>query len=129
MEADSYKVTSKLQASDQATAEAALALLLLGISPQSGNGLAIPFISGFHSDYNSLNSFHFGFDYNGCSIKIPVWSGTQLKFMYGETPVIKYFDETGIYKINFSSDWNKITGTNYESTLNPKERYLFSAVA
>jgi hypothetical protein len=66
---DSYKLTSKLQASDQATAEAALALLLLGISPQSGNGLAIPLISGFHSDYNSLNSFHFRFDYNGRSIK------------------------------------------------------------
>jgi hypothetical protein len=125
---DSYKLTSKLQASDQATAEAALALLLLGISPQSGDGLAIPLISDFHSDCNSLNSFHFGFDHNGRNIKIPVWSGTELKFMYGETPVIEYFDETGIYEIGFSSDWNKITGINYESTLNPNERYLLSDV-
>jgi hypothetical protein len=48
--------------------------------------------------------------------------------MYGETPVIEYFDETGIYEIGFSSDWNKITGINYESTLNPNERYLLSDV-
>ena len=126
---DSYKLTSKLQASDQATAESTLALLLLGISPQSGNGLAIPLVSGFHSDYNALNSYHFRFDYDGRSIKIPVWSGTQLKFMYGDTPVTRYFEGTGIYEISFSSDWNKITATKYKSTLNPKERYLFSAFA
>jgi hypothetical protein len=123
---DSYMLTSKLQASDQATAEAALAFLLLGISPQSGNGLAIPLISGFHSDYNAMNSLHFGFDYNGHSIKIPVWGGTELKFMYGTTPVTRYFGGSGIYEITFSSDWNNITGVNYESTLDPNECYLLS---
>jgi len=111
---------------DGATAETALTLFLLGISPQSGRGLAIPLVSERHSDYTALNYRHFEFDYSNHLIKIPVWGNSTLRFLYGKTPVNLDFQETGIYAITFAEDWSSIVKAVKISDLYPDEYYLWN---
>lgn len=115
--------------SDYATAESALTLFLLGISPQNGRGLAVPLISDRHIDHSSLNYRHFEFDYLNHTLKIPVWGGTSLKFMYGDKDVAQYFEATGIYSVTFSPDWNSISKVTFVSNLYSDEDYLWSQTA
>ena len=112
--------------SNYSTALAALCLFLLGISPQYGRGLAIPLISDRHSCYGALNYRHFEFDYANHRIKVPVWGGTALKFMYGNKSVAMLFIATGIYSITFAPDWNSIIQFTEVSGLYPNECYLWS---
>ncbi|MCP8308274.1 MAG: hypothetical protein H3Z53_07990 [archaeon] len=121
-----FRSTSSWGYSDSSTAQAALCLFLIGISPQDGRGLAIPLISDRHSCYASLNYRHFEFDYTNHKIKIPVWGGTTLKFMYGNTAVTKYFETTGIYNVTFTSDWNSISQVTKVSSLYSDEYYLWT---
>ncbi|MCL5318552.1 MAG: PKD domain-containing protein [Thaumarchaeota archaeon] len=124
-----FRLKSTSNYSDYATAEGALTLFLLGISPQNGRGLAAPLISDRHIDRGSLNYRHFEFDYLNRRIKIPVWGDTTLKFMYGDKNVTHYFKTTGIYSITFSSDWNSISQVTFVSDLYPNEYYLWSQTA
>lgn len=119
-----FKLTSSSDYYNSSTATAALCLFLMGISPQEGRGLAIPLTSDRHSDYSSLNYRHFEFDYANHKIKIPVWGGTTLKFMYGDVASTKYFATTGIYSITFSSDWDSISRVTKVSNLYSNEYYL-----
>ncbi|MDH5783080.1 MAG: PKD domain-containing protein [Candidatus Bathyarchaeota archaeon] len=121
-----FRLTSSSSYSDSSTASAALSLFLMGISPQDGRGLAIPLISDRHSDYASLNYRHFEFDYTNHKIKIPVWGGTTLKFMYGKTGATEHFETTGIYNITFTSDWNSISQVEKVSNLYSNEYYLWA---
>ena len=121
-----FRLTSSSSYSDSSTALAALGLFLIGISPQDGRGLAIPLISDRHSDYASLNYRHFEFDYTNRKIKIPVWGGTTLKFIYGKTGATEYFETTGIYNITFTSDWNSISQVVKVSNLYFDEYYLWA---
>jgi hypothetical protein len=121
---NSFRDSSNGNYSSGATAEAALCLFLMGISPQDGKGLAVPLISDCHSDFSSLNYRHFEFDYLNHRIKIPVWGGTRIKFLYGQAGTEKYFGETGIYRITFSSDWNAVFQVERVSDLYSNEFYF-----
>jgi hypothetical protein len=121
-----FRLTSACDYSNGSTALAALCLFLMGISPRDGRGLAIPLISDKHSCYGSLNYHHFEFDYTNHRIKIPVWGGTTLKFMYGSTPVTKLFEASGIYSVTFTSDWNSISQVTKVSDVYFDECYLWT---
>jgi len=118
---NAFRSSSSSNCSDWATAEAALCFFLSGISTQEGSGLAIPLAS---DEYDSLNFRHFEFDAVDHRIKIPVWNGTILEFMYGNTPVTRYFGTTGIYDITFAPDWNSISNVTRVSDLYSNEVYL-----
>jgi len=121
-----FRLTSSSDYSASSTALAALSLFLMGISPQDGRGLAIPLISDRHSCCGSLDYRHFEFDYTNHKIKIPVWGGTTLKFMYGNTAATKYFETDGVYSIIFTSDWNLISQVTKVSNLYSNEYYLWT---
>ncbi len=120
----SFRLSSSASYSDSATAQAALTLFLLGISPEEGRGLAIPLISDEPGTSAPINYLHFEFDYTNHQIKIPIWGGTNLKFMYGNRPVTGYFGTTGIYRITFASDWNSISQVTRISGIYSNECYL-----
>ncbi|MFX0208063.1 MAG: hypothetical protein ACFFDT_18905 [Candidatus Hodarchaeota archaeon] len=94
--------------SDYATAEGCMALFLMGVSPQTGRGISIPKrCHAFSGEPIPVDVFRFF--YHKKQIIIPVCAGTTLKFLYGSIHPIYSFNEAGIYKITFSSDWNSIT--------------------
>ena len=107
---------------DAATARAALCMFIEGISPQSGRGLAIPFVSDRHSCYAALNYRHFEFDYVNHEIKIPVWGGSELKFLFG-SPVTTHFTEDGVYRVTFSPEWDSVVQVTKVSDLYAGEYY------
>lgn len=107
---------------DADTARAALCMFIEGISPQSGRGLAIPFVSDRHSCYAALNYRHFEFDYVNHEIKIPLWGGSELKFLFG-SPVITHFTEDGVYRVTFSSEWDSVVQVTKVSDLYAGEYY------
>lgn len=94
--------------SDGMRVQAALTMVLLGIVPLNGSGLALPLISDRHNCYAALNVRHFEFDAANHSLKIPVWGNTTLRFRFGEHPVTVRFASTGIYQVTFTSDWNAV---------------------
>lgn len=119
-----FTATDSSSTSDGATAMATLCLFLNCISVRNGPGLAIPLITDNENDHIAMNSYHFGFNYDNNEIKIPVWAGTTLNFMFGTNPVQQSFPTTGVYVIDFSWDWNSILSSQLVSGLNPNETYL-----
>jgi hypothetical protein len=104
---------------------AALCQFLNAISVCDGQGLAIPLITDDENDHAAINSYHFGFDYENQEIKIPVWGGTTLNFMFGENPVQLSFGATGVYSIKFGNNWNTLLSYQYVSSLNFNESYMY----
>ncbi|MFX0123540.1 MAG: hypothetical protein ACFFAE_07845 [Candidatus Hodarchaeota archaeon] len=101
---------------DYATAEGCMTLFLMGISPQEGRGLSFPKrCHAFSGEPFPADVFRFFYYSN--QIIIPVYADTTLKFLYGSIHPIQYFNENGIYKITFSSDWNSITQVEQISEL------------
>jgi hypothetical protein len=96
---------------NDATVCAAATLFLEGIVPVTGN-LNIPNINEQYDDQRTpFSTSNFKFDYANHLITIPVNAGT-LNFIYGTSPVSYTFPSNGVYKIQFSSDWNQITAVN-----------------
>ncbi len=112
------------ETTDAATAMGALCLFLNGISVREGAGLAIPMITDNENDHSAINSYHFGFDHENQQIKIPVWGGTTMNFMFGSNQVQMTFWSTGVFLVSFSYDWNSITDCEVVSGLKTDESYL-----
>jgi hypothetical protein len=97
--------------SDTATAIGLKTLFLQGIVPGTGS-LAIPLLEESYEDTETMfpaQQFHF--DYAGHSIRIPVNAGT-LQFLFGTTETAPVsFPSSGVYTVQFSSDWNTVIGT------------------
>jgi hypothetical protein len=84
-------------------------LFLNGIIPDSGS-LAIPVIDEFYQDWYSMFSpSQFRFDYEAQTIRIPVWAG-KINFNFGSETVFYDFPDNGTYEVQFSADWNNVTG-------------------
>ncbi len=97
--------------SNDATACAAATLFLDGIVPVTGS-LAITIHNEEYQDgRSSFQVNQFQFSYANHQIIIPVNAGT-LTFIYGSSPVSYNFLTSGVYTIQFSSDWNTITSIN-----------------
>jgi hypothetical protein len=96
---------------NDATVCAAATLFLDGIVPVTGN-LNIPNIEEQYNDQRTpFSTSNFKFDYANHLITIPVNAGI-MSFIYGTSPVSYTFPSNGVYKIQFSSDWNQITAVN-----------------
>ena len=65
----------------------------------------------------------FRFDYDAAKIMIPVNAGT-LRFQFGTTASSYTFDNTGVYEVQFSSDWNRVISTEYIGPLDSSLLYL-----
>jgi len=124
-----FRGSSNSEYSDYATAIALLGLLLAGISPKSGRGLAIPIEADRkHAITGGLNSRLFGFSYSTSSIRIPVWGNSTLKFAYGNSYPNYTFAETGIYNVTFSPNWESITNVTKLSELPSDQKFLYKNV-
>lgn len=120
---------------DDATAHGCLTLILMGISPQSGRGLALPLFDSV--PWNLKNHWPwsqdlFSWDNATRTLRIPVWKNTTLKFLFGTTPFTESFDKTGVWECRFSTDFDSmlskglvsplITGTNrFEYLYHPED--------
>lgn len=116
-----FKMDSDLsEASDYATAEGCIALFMMGMSVQSGQGLMIPKrCYGYSGEPFPVDVFRFYNDIN--RLIIPVYGGTTIEFMYGSGNVTYTFPESDIYCIVFSSDWNEIRSvTHGDISLEPE---------
>jgi hypothetical protein len=108
---------------DDATCGGAMILFLNGIVPDSGS-LAIPVIDEVYQDwYSMFPASNFRFDYESQTIRIPVWAG-KLNFIFGTETAAYTFPENGIYEVQFSSDWNNVTGATKISPLSEQIAYL-----
>lgn len=109
--------------SDDATCGGAMILFLNGIVPDSGS-LAIPVIDEFFQDwYSMFPASQFRFDYDSQTIRIPVWAG-KINFTFGTETASYDFPDNGTYEVQFSSDWNNVTGATKISPLNETFSYL-----
>jgi len=109
--------------SDDASCGGAMILFLNGIVPDSGS-LAIPVIEEVYQDWCSMfPESHFRFNYENQTIRIPVWKG-KLNFTFGTETASYTFLEDGIYQVQFSSDWNNVTGATKISALRDEFSYL-----
>jgi len=109
--------------SDDATCAGAMIMFLNGVVPDSGS-LAIPVIDEFYQDwYSMFPASQFRFDYETRTIRIPVWTG-KLNFTFGTETASYDFPDNATYEVQFSSDWNSITGATKISSLNEAFSYL-----
>jgi hypothetical protein len=93
---------------DEASLIGAMTLFLYGIIPQTGS-LAINANEERYHDYRTcFPTSQWQFNYTNHSIRIPVTNG-NLAFIFGTQKVTQYFPENGVYDIQFSNDWNRIT--------------------
>jgi hypothetical protein len=98
-------------------------LFLMGIIPDTSS-LAIPLLESAYEDGETMfPATHFRFDYNNKRIRVPVTAGT-MKFQFGTTTPSASFSSSGIYEVQFSSDWNTVSSVSRVSNLNPNFYYL-----
>jgi hypothetical protein len=96
--------------SDDAAEKAAL-LFLYGVIPDTGS-LAVPTNEWRYEDWTSMMpSTLFKFDYGTHTIQIPVHAG-NIKFDFGSSIASYNFPSDGVYRVQFSSDWNTVTSAN-----------------
>lgn len=108
---------------DSATCAGATIMFLNGIVPDSGS-LSIPVIDEVYQDwYSMFPASHFRFDYESQTIRVPVWAG-KINFTFGTETASYNFSDNGIYEVQFSSDWNNVTGATKISPLSEQFAYL-----
>jgi hypothetical protein len=100
----------EMSTSDSASLIGAMTLFLYGITPGTGH-LAINASEERFNDYRTCFPVsHWKFDYANRLITVPVTQGTET-FMFGSTPVTLNFPSSGVYDIQFASNWNSVSWT------------------
>lgn len=90
----------------------AAVLFLMGIIPETGSLNLGYREEGCITNTEIIKSNNFAFDYSNRRIRISLFAGS-LGFNFGTAPISYSFNETGIYDVYFSSDWNTMTEANY----------------
>jgi len=106
-ETGKFKLTPPHSVTDSATALGCILLLLQGIIPDTGC-LAIPLIEDYN--YDSLLMLMpklLNLNISERKLTIPVFSGA-IGFQFGEKLVSYEFASDGVWRVTFSSDWNRI---------------------
>lgn len=106
-----FRMASDSDFSDVGTANGAVLLFLLGISPSPNSpsgSLAIPLDYSWFNDYYQMNPEYWRWDGENHKIRIPVFHG-KLVFMYGPENVEYFFQEDGVYEVTFNSSYSSIT--------------------
>jgi hypothetical protein len=100
--------TTSTSLSASATAIGESILIMLGITPET-TSLAVPIVENIYQDIGSgLNPSLIQLNLNTSTLKIPVSGEGTLSFYYGQEEVSYAFPASGVYVIQFSSDYNTI---------------------
>jgi cell division septation protein DedD len=99
-------------------------MLLNGIVPQTAT-LSIPLSEWtYESSSNIINPQLLSIDFNLNQLTIGIASAGTVTFAYGSTPFNYNFDNSGVYTLQFSSDWNGITGFTVSNFPNTPMNYF-----
>ncbi|MEM2999568.1 MAG: hypothetical protein QXX34_03470 [Candidatus Bathyarchaeia archaeon] len=110
-----------------ATTSAAALKLLLGMKPGTAT-IAIP-LEEYQYEYilNAFDADLFQIDVGAQRLRLAIYSPGTVTFLYGTTPVTGTFSSSGIYTVQFSSDWNTIVSASKVGNL-PSNRVYLGAV-
>lgn len=100
-----------------------MVLFMNGIVPKTGS-LAMPLNDEYYEDAAGWSpATMFRFDYANRQIRIPVNAGT-LNFIFGTGTATYTFPSTGVYQVQFSSDWNTVQSTSRIGALDSGFKYI-----
>jgi hypothetical protein len=106
-----------------ATGDGLMLLFLNGIVPKTGS-LAVPLNDERYEDTVGWSPAEmFRFNYGSRSIEIPVNAG-EIDFIFGSGTASYNFPSTGVYTVQFSSDWNTVTSASMVGSLDPQFKYI-----
>ena len=113
-------------ASNDATATGADLLFMLGIVPQTAV-LAVPIEeNSYEYIYNILDPELFNINLTTNVVTVSLATAGTLSFQFNQT-VTGSFSTSGIYTVQFSSDWNTILSITFVSTLPSNRQYMYTA--
>lgn len=119
-----WKWSSNSGVDVSATTSAASLMLLLGMKPGTAT-LAIPLEEYCYEHIlNAFDADLFQIDVGAQRLRLAIYSPGTVTFLYGTTPVTGTFSSSGIYTVQFSSDWNTIVSTSKVSNLPSNRVYL-----
>jgi hypothetical protein len=111
--------------SNDATATGADLLFMLGIVPQTAV-LAVPLEENLYEYiYNILDPDLFNINLTTNIVTVSLATAGTLNFQFNQT-VAGSFSTSGIYTVQFSSDWNTILSINFVSTLPSNRQYMYT---
>jgi hypothetical protein len=117
----SYHATSA--ANMGSTGIGLMVLFMNGIVPKTGS-LAVPLNDEYYEDAAGWSpATMFRFDYANRQIRIPVNAGT-LNFIFGSGTASYTFPSTGVYQVQFSSDWNTVQSASRMGPLDSGFKYI-----
>ncbi len=119
-----FRMRSDGPISAEATADAAVLLMLLSNVPVTGS-LAVPVMDSVYQDLNGIiDGASFNMDLASRTVTISVSNPGTFLSMFG-TNIFQYnIDAPGIWQLTFSSDWNSLTSKTQLSEL-PISRLYF----
>ena len=111
--------------SNDATATGADLLFMLGIVPQTAV-LAVPVEENLYEYiYNILDPDLFNINLTTNVVTVSLATAGTLNFQFNQT-VTGSFSTSGIYTVQFSSDWNTILNITFVSTLPSNRQYMYT---
>lgn len=117
---------SDSEPSNEATATGANLLFMLGIVPQT-TVLAVPIEeNSYDYIYNIFAPDLFNINLTANVVTLPLAAAGTLNFQFNQT-VTGNFGSSGIYNVQFSSDWNNILNINFVSELPSNRNYVYTA--
>ncbi len=121
--ANMFRYHSNFGDSMMATGIGLMVLFMNGITPVTGS-LAIPLNDEQYEDTVGWSpATMFRFDYAHRQIRIPVNAGT-LNFIFGTGTATYTFPSTGVYQVQFSSDWNTVQSASRIEALDSGFKYI-----
>ena len=111
--------------SNDATATGADLLFMLGIVPQTAV-LAVPIEeNSYEYIYNILDPDLFNINLTTNVVTVSLATAGTLNFQFNQT-VTGSFSTSGIYTVQFSSDWNTILNITFVSNLPSNRQYMYT---
>ena len=111
--------------SNDATATGADLLFMLGIVPQTAV-LAVPLEENLYEYiYNILDPDLFNINLTTNVVTVSLATAGTLNFQFNQT-VTGSFSTSGIYTVQFSSNWNTILSITFVSTLPSNRQYMYT---
>jgi hypothetical protein len=111
--------------SNDATATGADLLFMLGIVPQTAV-LAVPIEeNSYDYIYHMLDPDLFNINLTANVVTVSLGTAGTLNFQFNQT-VTGSFSTSGIYTVQFSSDWNTILNITFVSTLPSNRQYMYT---
>ena len=112
--------------SNESAATGANLLFILGIVPQT-TSLAVPIEeNSYDYIYNIFAPDMFNINLTNNVVTLALAAAGTLNFQFNQT-VTGNFGSSGIYTVQFSSDWNNILNINFVSELPSNRNYVYTA--